>query len=336
MKNILITGGAGYIGSHICIELLNANYNPIIIDNFSNSSEKVIKRIEKITQTKIKFFKCNLGDKKKLIDIIKFFNCEAVLHLSGRKYVNESTNKPLLYYFNNVSETISLLEAMIATSLKKIIFSSSATIYGKPKNLPISENHPLSPENVYGETKLIIENMLKNVFNSDKAWKICILRYFNPVGAHESGLIGDNPQNIPNNIMPYICQVAIGKREKLKIWGNDYDTIDGTGIRDYIHVVDLAKGHIKALEKLQTFDFTEINLGTGRGYSVLQLINSFEKVTRKNINFEFKERRIGDIDINYANPQKAKNLLDWEAQFDIDRMCEDSWRWQIMNPEGLN
>ena len=332
MINILVTGGGGYIGSHTCLELIEAGFRPVIIDNFSNSNEGVIKRLEKISNLKIEYINCDLHDQDTIKKIIENFNCKAVIHFAGLKAVGESEELPLKYFKNNVQGTISLLEAMIDTSLKKIVFSSSATVYGKPNCLPIEERHDLKPNNVYGETKLVIENLLRHLYKSDPEWKICILRYFNPVGAHKSGLIGDDPKGIPNNLMPFLSQVAVGERSHLKIWGNDYQTKDGTGVRDYIHVVDLAKGHIKALENLDKINCEAINLGTGKGYSVLEIIRAFEKTNKIKINYEFHRRRKGDIAMNYADPSKAKNLLNWQAKLTIDDMCIDTWRWQKMNP----
>ena len=334
-RNILVTGGAGYIGSHTCVELVNSGYNPIIVDNFSTSTNKSINRIEMITKQKIESKNCDIRDTKSLIKYIKSFNCEAVIHFAGFKSVEESEEKPLNYFVNNISGSLSLLEAMTETGLNKIIFSSSATVYGKPNFLPLTEEHSLIPENVYGKTKLMFENILRDISNTNANWNICILRYFNPIGAHKSGLIGDNPKNIPNNLMPYLTQVAIGKRHHLNIFGDDYDTKDGTGIRDYIHVVDLAKGHIKALQKIIKIKCESINLGTGTGYSVLEIIKSFEKACGKKIKIEFKNRRKGDIDKNYADPSKAKNLLGWEAEMSIEEMCLDSWNWQKNNPSGF-
>ena len=334
-KNILVTGGAGYIGSHTCIELINSGYRPIILDNFSTSNDKSISRIEMITKKKIDKINCDVRNRKLLIKIINEFNCEAVIHFAGFKSVKESEENPLMYFSNNIAGSISLLEAMKETGLNKIVFSSSATVYGLPKYLPLTEIHPLDPENIYGKTKLIFENILRDLSFSDPKWRICILRYFNPIGAHKSGLIGDNPKGIPNNLMPYLSQVAVGRRSHLNIFGNDYDTIDGTGIRDYIHVVDLARGHIKALEKINQMKCESINLGTGIGYSVLEIVKSFEKACGKKINIEFKKRREGDIDKNYADPKKAKYLLDWEAKLNISEMCKDSWVWQKNNPYGF-
>ena len=334
-RNVLVTGGTGYIGSHTCIELIKSGYNPIILDNLSNSKREVINRIKKITNQNIFFENCDIHDKKKVEKIIKYHECEAVIHFAGFKAVGESEVDPLLYYANNLSGSISLLEAMKSADLKNIVFSSSATVYGNPKFLPITEDHPVCPENVYGKTKLTVENILRDIYKAEPDWRICILRYFNPVGAHKSGLIGDDPKGIPNNLMPFISQVAVGRRSHLNIWGNDYDTKDGTGVRDYIHVIDLAKGHIKAIEKIKKLNCIEINLGTGIGYSVLEMVESFEKASGKKIKYEFKKRREGDIETNYADASKAKEIFNWEAKLNIDDMCEDTWRWQNMNPNGV-
>lgn len=333
-RNILVTGGAGYIGSHTCIELINFGFNPIIIDNFSNSNKKVIQRLKEISGQDLIAIECDIRNKNKLVNIIRNYDCDAVIHFAGLKAVGESQQNPIKYYSNNLIGGISLLEAMKETGLKKIVFSSSACVYGAPKKLPLKEDHPLVPENVYGKTKLNFENILRDTFSSDKNWRICILRYFNPIGAHKSGKIGDNPNGVPNNLLPYISQVAVGKLDKLNIWGNDYKTVDGTGVRDYIHVVDLAIGHIKAIKELNNIKFTEINLGTGKGYSVLQMIDAFEKASGIKIKYELKKRRKGDIDSNFADCTKAKKILDWQAKFDISEMCLDTWKWQKNNPNG--
>ena len=333
-QNILVTGGAGYIGSHTCLELINNGFNPIIIDNFSNSNKKVIQRLEDISGHKLIVIECDMSNKKRLVNLINEYHCEAIIHLASFKAVGESQKNPIKYYSNNLIGGISLIEAMKETGLKKIVFSSSASVYGSPKLLPLSEDHPLLPENVYGKTKLIFENILRDTFSSDKKWKICILRYFNPIGAHKSAKIGEDPNGLPNNLLPYISQVAIGKLEKLNIWGRDYKTIDGTGVRDYIHVVDLAIAHVKAVKELNNLKFSEINLGTGKGYSVLQIIDAFEKASGMKIEYEFKERREGDIDSNFADCTKAKKLLDWQAKFSIYEMCLDAWEWQKNNPNG--
>lgn len=334
MKNIIVTGGAGYIGSHTVLELINCGYNPIIIDNFSNSNKEVINRLKKIAKKDINVIDCDIRNKKLLIETLINHECQAVIHFAGFKAVQESELDPLMYYSNNLNGSISLLEAMKETKIKKLVFSSSATVYGQPKILPLKEDHPLSPESVYGKTKLIFENILKDIHKADTEWRICILRYFNPVGAHKSGMIGDDPRGIPNNLMPFISQVAVGRRSHLNVWGNDYETKDGTGVRDYIHVIDLAKGHIKAIEKINDLICSEINLGTGRGYSVLEIIRSFENSSRKKIKFKFKKRREGDIDANYADPSKAEKMLNWKAKLNIDDMCRDTWNWQQKNPNG--
>ncbi len=330
--SILVTGGTGYIGSHTVVELLNSNEDVIIVDNLSNSSIDVLDNIKSITNKKPLFYKCDILDKDKLNSIFQNNNIEAVIHFAGLKAVGESVDKPLSYYKNNISGTISLLEVMKKFECKKIVFSSSATVYGDPKTLPIKEDFPLSTTNPYGTTKLFIEQILKDLYISDNSWSISILRYFNPIGAHESSLIGENPNGIPNNLMPYIMQVATKKLEKLNIFGNDYDTIDGTGVRDYIHVVDLSIGHIKALDyirknnKIETF-----NLGTGTGYSVLQIVENFEKASNLKIKYSFAPRRKGDIAACYADPKKAFEILNWKATRDIKKMCLDSWNFISKN-----
>ena len=331
-KRIFLTGGAGYIGSHTAVILLEAGYDVVIYDNLSNSKVEAINRIEKITGKRPEFIKGDIRDKKALEKALE--GCDAVIHFAGLKAVGESVEKPLEYYNNNVCGSIALFEVMKKKGIKKIVFSSSATVYGDPKKLPLTEDHPLNPVNPYGRTKYMIELILKDLYNSDKNWHIAILRYFNPVGAHESGLIGEDPQGIPNNLMPYISQVAVGKREYLRVFGNDYDTIDGTGVRDYIHVIDLAIGHLKALEKLETIGYEVYNLGTGRGYSVLEVIKAFEKASGKKIPYKFVERRPGDVAECYADPSKANKELNWKAKYDIDKMCADSWNWQKKNPKG--
>ncbi len=333
-QNILVTGGAGYIGSHTCIELINYGFIPIIIDNFSNSNKKVIQRLEEISGQKLIVIETDIRNKNKLVNVINDYNCEAVIHFASFKALGESQKNPIEYYSNNLIGGISLLEAMKETGLKKIVFSSSASVYGSPSELPLKEDHPLLPENVYGKTKLIFENILKDTFYSDKKWRICILRYFNPIGAHKSSRIGEDPNGVPNNLMPYISQVAVGKLDKLNIWGHDYKTIDGTGVRDYIHVVDLAIAHVKAIKELNNLKCSEINLGTGKGYSVLQMIDAFEKASGMKIEYEYKERREGDIDSNFADCTKAQKILDWQAKYSIFEMCLDTWKWQKNNPNG--
>ncbi len=332
---ILVTGGVGYIGSHTVIQLVEDGYEVVIVDNLSNSKIEALARVEEITNRKIKFYEADLLEKEKLNQIFINENVDAVIHFAGLKAVGESVEIPLHYYTNNVSGTLNLLEVMKNNSIHKIVFSSSATVYGDPHKVPITEDFPLSATNPYGRSKLMIEDILRDLYTSDTKWNIAILRYFNPVGAHESGRIGEDPNGIPNNLMPFITQVAVGKREELAVFGDDYPTIDGTGVRDYIHVVDLAEGHLKALEKLvQNPGCVKYNLGTGNGYSVLQVINAFKKASKKEIAYKIVDRRPGDIAACYANPKLAKEELGWEAKYGIEKMCEDSWRWQSQNPNG--
>jgi UDP-glucose 4-epimerase len=332
---ILVTGGVGYIGSHTVIQLVKENYEVVIVDNLSNSKIESLKRVESITNSTIKFYKADLLDKEALGKIFSDEKFDAVIHFAGLKAVGESVEKPLHYYKNNVNGTLNLLEVMNANNVKNIVFSSSATVYGDPHTVPIMENFPLSATNPYGRSKLMIEEILRDLYKADKKWNIIILRYFNPVGAHESGLIGEDPNGIPNNLMPFITQVAVGKRAELSVFGNDYPTIDGTGVRDYIHVVDLANGHLSALEKLKTIPgCVEYNLGTGKGYSVIEVVKAFEKASNKKIAYKIVSRRAGDIAECYANPYLAKKELNWEAKYGIEKMCEDSWRWQSENPNG--
>ncbi|KXZ40579.1 UDP-glucose 4-epimerase [Alkalithermobacter thermoalcaliphilus JW-YL-7 = DSM 7308] len=332
---VLVTGGAGYIGSHTCVELLNLGYDVVVVDDLSNSKEESIKRVEKITGKKIKFYKVNLLERDKLENIFKQNKIDAVIHFAGLKAVGESVQIPLKYYHNNITGTIVLCEVMKKYGVKKLIFSSSATVYGNVEKVPITENFPLSATNPYGRTKLFIEEMLRDLYISDNDWSIALLRYFNPIGAHESGLIGEDPNGIPNNLMPYVTQVAVGKLDELKVFGNDYDTHDGTGVRDYIHVVDLAKGHVKALNKVMNSKAIEAyNLGTGNGYSVLDLVHTFEKVTGQKVAYKITERRPGDVAKCYADPTKANRELGWVAQKNLEDMCTDAWRWQSNNPNG--
>jgi len=332
---VLVTGGAGYIGSHTCVELLNNGYDVIIVDNLSNSKPEVINRIKELTRKDFKFYRADILNKKEIDKIFKENNIEAVIHFAGLKAVGESVKIPLRYYYNNVTGTLVLCEVMQKHNVKKMVFSSSATVYGKPKTVPITEDFPLSATNPYGRTKLMIEQILRDVYVSDNDWSIALLRYFNPIGAHESGRIGEDPNGIPNNLMPYITQVAIGKRERLNVFGDDYDTHDGTGVRDYIHVVDLAKGHLKALEKVMATKGVEAyNLGTGVGYSVLDVVRNFEKVTGKKIPYVITSRRPGDIDKCYADPTKACKELGWKAEKTLEDMCRDAWNWQRNNPDG--
>lgn len=329
---IFVTGGLGYIGSHTTVELLNNGYEVIIADNLYNSNLVVLEKIEKITGRKPKFYKVDLLDEKSVETIFKENDIDATIHFAAYKAVGESCIIPIEYYHNNITSTLVVLKMMKKYNVKKFVFSSSATVYGDAEFMPVKEEALLSATNPYGRTKLIIENMLKDIYISDNFWNIAILRYFNPVGAHKSGEIGENPRGIPNNLMPYITKVAIGELEKLSIFGDDYGTPDGTGVRDYIHVVDLAKGHIKALEKLNTNSGLVIyNLGTGKGYSVLDLVKEFSKASGKEIPYKIVGRRKGDIAICYADPSKANNELGWNAEKSIEEMCEDSWRWQKNN-----
>ena len=325
---ILVTGGTGFIGSHTCVELLDAGYDVVIIDNLSNSKKEVVGYIENITNKKVSFYENDVCDKEALRNIFKEHKIDAIIHFAGYKAVGESVSKPLMYYRNNLDSTLSLLEVANEFGVKKIAFSSSATVYGKPKSLPIKENFPLSTTNPYGTTKLIIEGILKDLYKADNEWSIAILRYFNPIGAHESGLLGENPNGIPNNLMPYIIKVATHELECLGIFGNDYDTHDGTGVRDYIHVVDLAKGHVKAIEKvLNSTGCDAYNLGTGKGYSVLDLVNTFMKVNNVDVKYAIKERRPGDIDACYADPSYAYEKLGWKAEKSVEQMCKDAYNF---------
>lgn len=335
--SVLVTGGAGYIGSHTLISLINAGFEPIVIDNLCNSKKVSLERVERITGKKIKFYENDVCDENALEKIFKENSIDAVIHFAGLKAVGESVAKPLEYYDNNIQSTLSLCKIMRKFNVKKIVFSSSATVYGVTKTMPLTEDMPTGAINPYGRTKLFIEHILRDIAVSDNEWSIALLRYFNPIGAHESGIIGEDPKGIPNNLMPYIAQVAVGKLEKLHVFGNDYNTVDGTGVRDYIHVVDLAEGHVKAVNWVMNNSGCEaINLGTGNGTSVLQLKDAFEKASGKEIPFVIDSRRPGDPDEVYANATKAKNLLGWEAKLDIKRMCEDSWRWQSNNPNGYD
>ena len=336
MDNILVTGGAGFIGSHTVIELLNAGYNVIVLDNLVNSSRESLERVKKITGKSVKFYEDDLLDMEALQNIFEKENISSVIHFAGLKAVGESCEIPLAYFNNNITGTINLLMAMEKYNVKSLVFSSSATVYGKPESVPIREDFPLSVSNPYGRTKLIIEDMLRDIYRADASWDIALLRYFNPIGAHESGEIGESPNGIPNNLLPYVAKVATGELEAVNVFGDDYDTPDGTGVRDYIHVTDLAEGHIKALEKLSTHPgLVTYNLGTGKGYSVLEIIHNFEKACGKEIPYKITKRRPGDIDMCYADPEKAKKELGWEAKRDIDKMCEDAWRWQSKYPKGL-
>ncbi|MEF7658445.1 UDP-glucose 4-epimerase GalE [Bacillus thuringiensis] len=332
---ILITGGAGYIGSHTCVELLNNNYKIIVVDNLSNSSIESLNRVKEITGKQFEFYKENVLNREKMNEIFLENNIEAVIHFAGFKSVGESTTIPITYYYNNIISAIVLCDVMQKHNVKNFIFSSSATVYGIPKTSPITEEFPLSVTNPYGQTKLMIEQIMRDVAKADDEWSIALLRYFNPFGAHQSGRIGEDPNGIPNNLMPYVTQVAVGKLKELNIFGNDYPTKDGTGVRDYIHVVDLAKGHVKALEKvLKTKGIEAYNLGTGKGYSVLEMVKAFEKVSGKKIPYKVIGRRPGDVAICFADVSKAKRELGWEAEYGLEEMCVDSWRWQVNNKNG--
>lgn len=331
--SVLVTGGAGYIGSHTVVELLNRGEKIIIVDNFSNSKPEMLDKIRKITNKDFKFYEVDLLDRENLDKVFaENSDIESVIHFAGLKAVGESVEKPIEYYHNNITGTLILLDVMKKYNCKKIVFSSSATVYGDPATVPIKEDFPLSTTNPYGSTKLMIEQILRDVYISDNDWSIILLRYFNPIGAHESGLIGENPNGIPNNLLPYINQVACGKLECLSVFGNDYDTVDGTGVRDYIHVVDLAKGHLKALDKARNSNGVEAyNLGTGTGYSVLQIVKAFEDATGVEVKYKIVKRRPGDIATCYADPTKAKNELGWTAEKGIEEMCKDAWRFTQNN-----
>ncbi len=333
---ILVTGGAGYIGSHTVIELQNAGYDVVVMDNLSNSSEVALERVQEITGKPLTFYKADILDRVATEEIFSKEKIEAVIHFAGLKAVGESVQKPWEYYNNNITGTLILLDVMRKHNVKNIIFSSSATVYGEPEKVPVTEETPKgSCTNPYGWTKSMLEQILTDIQKADPSWNVILLRYFNPIGAHKSGKIGENPNGIPNNLMPYITQVAVGKLPKLGVFGNDYPTPDGTCIRDYIHVLDLATGHVKALERLKKNAGLDVyNLGTGIGYSVLDVIHNFEAATGITIPFEFKPRRAGDIPVNYSNADKAWKELGWKAQYGIKEMCEDSWRWQSSNPNG--
>ena len=338
-KKILVTGGAGYIGSHTLIELIAAGFTPLVYDNLSNSSPASLARVQQIVGQSIEFIEGDILDTQLLAKTFAAHDFTAVIHFAGLKAVGESVAKPLWYYQNNVAGTLNLLDAMTNAQVKNLIFSSSATVYGDPEALPIVESSPRSATNPYGQSKLMIEYMLEDLAKADSHWQLISLRYFNPIGAHHTGTIGENPNGIPNNLMPYVSQVAVGKLPQLSVFGNDYDTVDGTGVRDYIHVVDLAKGHVAALQYLEhqtELGFEPINLGTGKGTSVLELVNAFIKTTGQPVPYSIAPRRPGDIASCYASSDKAKHLLGWQAQFDIERMCADTWRWQSQNPNGYD
>lgn len=335
---ILVTGGAGYIGSHTCVELLNEGYEVVIVDNLYNSNQKAVDRIELITQKKITFYQNDILDREALDQIFDKENVDAVIHFAGLKAVGESVRKPIEYYTNNIQGTLVLADVMRKHNVKNIIFSSSATVYGNPAMIPITEECPKGVcTNPYGWTKWMLEQVLTDIHTADPEWNVMLLRYFNPIGAHESGLIGEDPKGIPNNLLPYVAQVAIGKLECVGVFGDDYDTPDGTGVRDYIHVVDLAKGHVKALNKIKEKAGVKVyNLGTGNGYSVLDVIHAFEKACGHEIPYQIKPRREGDIATCYSKCDLAKEELGWQAQYNLDDMCASSWKWQTMNPNGYN
>lgn len=333
---ILVTGGAGFIGSHTCVELLNAGYEIAVIDNFSNSKPESLKRIKQITGKDFKFYEADLLNRDAVEQIFNENKIDAVIHFAGLKAVGESVAMPIEYYHNNIGSTLVLCDVMRKHGCKKIVFSSSATVYGNPKSVPISEDFPLSTTNPYGSTKLMIEQILRDLYVSDNEWSIALLRYFNPIGAHESGLIGENPNGIPNNLVPYVALVALGKLDHLNVFGGDYPTKDGTGVRDFIHVVDLSLGHIKAVEKvMSTTGVDAYNLGTGNGYSVLEIVKAYEKACGRPIKYEIVDRRPGDIAECYANPEKSKKELGWEAKLGIEEMCASSWKFTINNPDGM-
>ncbi|MBE6788114.1 MAG: UDP-glucose 4-epimerase GalE [Ruminococcaceae bacterium] len=332
---ILVTGGAGYIGSHTCVELLSAGYEVVIVDNFSNSKPEVLNRIRDITGKDFAFYQFDVANKCDMRKIFEENKIDAVIHFAGYKAVGESVEKPIMYYRNNLDTTFTLCELMNEYNVKRMVFSSSATVYGVPKTVPIREDFPLSTTNPYGATKLMQEDIFRDIANSDSDWSIALLRYFNPIGAHKSGKIGEDPNGIPNNLMPYISQVAIGKRECLSVFGDDYETPDGTGVRDYIHVVDLALGHLKAVEKvLSSKGIDAYNLGTGNGYSVLQMVKAFEGASGQKVNYKIAPRRSGDVAMCYADPSYALEKLNWKAERELKEMCEDTWRWQKNNPNG--
>ena len=333
--NILVTGGAGYIGSHTCVELLQNGYEVIVVDNLCNSKEESLRRVQEITGKSLKFYKIDLLDQERLEEVFNNHTIDSVIHFAGLKSMGESVRIPLQYFHNNVTGTLILLELMKKHNIKNIVFSSTAGVYGEVKKVPITEEAPLSVINPYSRTKLMIEDILRDLYNAEPGWNIAILRYFNPVGAHPSGKIGEDPNDIPNNLTPYVAQVAVGRRPFVRVWGNDYPTPDGTGVRDYIHVMDLAVGHIKALEKLtKKPGIVTYNLGTGRGYSVLEVIAAFENACQHKIPYKIMDRRSGDAAISYADPTKANRDLNWYARKTLDEMCSDTWRWQSQNPAG--
>lgn len=334
---VLLTGGAGYIGSHTAVELLCAGHEVVVLDNFSNSSTVALQRVEHIAGRVVPWVAADVRDQAALESVLRSHRVDCVVHFAGMKAVGESVAQPLMYYDNNVNGTLVLLRAMQAVGVKRLVFSSSATVYGDPQYLPLDEEHPLSAINPYGRSKLMVEEILADLYRSDPSWALTVLRYFNPIGAHESGLIGEDPAGIPNNLLPFVAQVAVGQRECLHVFGNDYPTTDGTGVRDYIHVVDLARGHVLALEQQvqqTSAAYLVVNLGTGRGYSVMEVVQAFERASGRAVMHLFAPRRPGDVAACYAQPRRAKEMLAWQAQFDLERMCTDAWRWQSLNPHG--
>ncbi|MBK6757910.1 MAG: UDP-glucose 4-epimerase GalE [Moraxellaceae bacterium] len=334
---ILLTGGAGYIGSHAAIEFIKAGYNVVVLDNLSNSKQEAVKRTQALAGVNFDFIEGDIRDRALLDKVFAQYDIKSVVHFAGLKAVGESVQQPLRYYDNNVNGSLVLFEAMTAANVHTIVFSSSATVYGDPHTVPIKEDFPLSTTNPYGASKLMIENILRDVHVANPQWRIALLRYFNPTGAHESGLIGEDPNGIPNNLMPYIAQVASGKRAALQVFGGDYATHDGTGVRDYIHVTDLVKGHVKALQYLEQHqELITVNLGTGKGYSVLDMLKAMEQAANKTIPYQITDRRAGDIAACYADPEYAFNKIGWKAEFDQQAMCQDTWRWQSKNPQGYD
>ena len=335
----LLTGGAGYIGTHTAVQLLESGHDIVVFDNFSNSHPEALRRIEQITGSNVTLVRGDVRDQALLEQVLSEHAIDSVVHFAGKKAVGESVAQPLDYFDNNVNGTLVLLRAMQATGVHQLVFSSSATVYGTPQYLPLDERHPTSVTNPYGRSKLFVEEILTDFAHANPHWSIAVLRYFNPIGAHPSGLIGEDPSDIPNNLLPYIAQVAVGRRASVQVFGSDYDTPDGTGVRDYIHVCDLARGHLQALEKLNALDKPElltVNLGTGQGYSVLEVISAFEKACGKKLPFNLVARRPGDIASCYANPEYARQVLDWRAEHELATMCADAWRWQSQNPNGYN
>ncbi|MFA0810896.1 UDP-glucose 4-epimerase GalE [Microbulbifer epialgicus] len=338
---ILVTGGAGYIGSHTCVELIGAGYQPIVVDNLSNSNREALFRVETISGQQVPFYNCDIGDQQELRKVFSEHNIESVIHFAGFKAVGESVEQPLRYYQNNVAGTLAVIEVMEEFGVYRMIFSSSATVYGEPETVPIKESFPTGATNPYGASKLIVESILRDICAAPQSlWRVSLLRYFNPIGAHESGKIGEDPQGIPNNLLPFVSQVAVGRRPYLQVFGDDYDTVDGTGVRDYIHVVDLALGHLAALGLIEKQTTQEgcytYNLGTGRGSSVFEVVRAFEKVSGREVPFKVLPRRPGDIAEYYANPELAEKELGWKAEYDLERMVEDAWRWQSQNPKGYS